>query len=314
VPDSPHFPAFEDFPAAADAVLALLRERTDLDLWMLTRVDGDDWTILRASRNGYDIESGQVLSWSDSFCSRMVEGAPMVAPRAHDVAAYASAPIAQALQIGAYVGVPVASPDGELFGTLCAIDPEAQPADLDEHRPVVELLARLLGTILHAEMAGAEADRRRELAEAESLTDGLTGLPNRRAWDRFVQQEEARCRRYGHPACVLIVDLDGLKETNDHAGHAAGDALLQTAAQVLRSACRMEDLAARLGGDEFGILAPESDEAAGQVLRRRLSRALAEAGVEASIGVAARRPDRDLAATTGEADAAMYLDKRARTG
>ncbi len=68
--------------------------------------------------------------------------------------------------------------------------------------------------------------RRNEHLELEALVDPLTSLLNRRAWDRLLAREEERCRRYGHTATVFVIDLDQLKEVNDAAGHAAGDALL----------------------------------------------------------------------------------------
>ena len=310
-------PAFASFHDAAQGVIAFLREYVGFDLWMVTRTEGDDWIILEATPNQYGVEAGQVLPWRDSFCSRMVEGAPRLAPRAAEVPAYQSAPIGRQLDIGSYVGVPLTDTNGELFGTLCAIDPSTQDEGVLERSATVGLLAQLLGTILHKELQASEEGRRLEIAQAEALTDGLTGLANRRAWDRFVDQEEARCRRFGHPAAVLIVDLDELKVVNDRQGHAAGDDLLRRAADTLRASCRASDLAARLGGDEFGIVATETDEAAGLVLAGRVQAELQACGVAASIGLAQRRPDFSLHAAADEADTAMYAaktDRRSRSG
>jgi diguanylate cyclase len=301
---------YEDFHSASQAVIAHLRERFDFDLWMVTRAQGEDWIILEATENRYGVEAGQVLRWGDSFCSRMVQGAPRVAPRASEVVAYREAPIGQQLAIGSYVGVPLTDGRGELFGTLCAIDPDTQSDELLKQQPTVQLLARLLGTILAQDLAAAERGRRLEIAEADALTDALTGLPNRRAWDRFLDQEEARCQRFGHPATVLVIDLDGLKRVNDGTGHAAGDELLRTMGTTLRAVCRSSDLAARLGGDEFGVIATESDADEGFVLRDRLMAALADAGVGASIGVAARRHDGTLHQAAQVADSEMYRVKR----
>jgi diguanylate cyclase len=308
VPDE--MPAYRDFHHASHAVIAFLREHVGFDLWMVTRTEGDDWIILEATPNGYGVEAGQVLPWRDSFCSRMVQGAPRVAPSAADVEEYRTAPIGQQRDIGSYVGVPLTDADGALFGTLCAIDPAAQSSELLQRGATVEVLGRLLGTVLHQELAASEERRRFEIAQADALTDALTGLPNRRAWDAFVSREEARCQRFGHPAAVLMIDLDGLKEINDSGGHIAGDELLQRAATTLREATRGADLAARLGGDEFGVLLTETDRKAGVVLQERVQQKLTAAGVAASIGLAARPPDRTLAEAIAEADEVMYAGKR----
>lgn len=95
------------------------------------------------------------------------------------------------------------------------------------------------------------AERMREENERQALHDGLTGLPNRRAYDR---ETEAR-RRAGHAAGAIVrVDLDHFKSVNDTLGHEAGDAVLQRVAGALRAALGPGDVAARIGGDEFSIL------------------------------------------------------------
>jgi diguanylate cyclase len=302
--------AFVDFSDASRAVLDYLRTSVGLDLWMVTRTEGADWIILEATENAYGIASGQVFPWQDSFCSRMVEGAPNVAPRARDVPQYRKAAIAEQLDIGSYVGVPLSDANGELFGTLCAIDPGAQTESLSDRAGAVPLLAKLLGTVLRHELAIDATQRSVEILETQALTDALTGLANRRAWDAFVEHEEARCRRFGHPAAVIMIDLDGLKIVNDRHGHAAGDELLVRAGALLAETVRATDLAARLGGDEFAVLATESDAAAGDVLVRRLRERLRNAGVAASVGLALRPADGTLADAVREADAAMYRVKR----
>lgn len=93
-----------------------------------------------------------------------------------------------------------------------------------------------------------------------SMTDTLTGLPNRRAFDERLTMEFARQQRTVRPLALLVLDVDYFKGYNDRYGHPAGDAALQAVARVLRQACaRASDLAARTGGEEFSILLPETD-------------------------------------------------------
>jgi diguanylate cyclase (GGDEF)-like protein len=293
--------------------MAFLRERLGFQLWMVTRTEGDDWIVLSADDRGYGVSAGQVFRWSDSFCSRMVRGlGPNIAPDAHQVAAYEASPIARQLEIGAYIGLPLRRPDGTLFGTLCAIDPEPQPRELVQEQALLELMARLLGSLLSAELAAAEAVRRAERAEVEATRDQLTGLYNRRGWCMLLNREEDRCRRYGHPACVVSIDLDELKYVNDTQGHAAGDALLARAGQALATLARSSDVVARLGGDEFSMLLVECDHFDAQAMLQRLQEHLAQADVKASVGMAMRKPGDDLNETFALADAEMYAVKRNR--
>ena len=304
---------FRDFEAAGRAVLAFLHRRLGFDLWMVTRTEGDDWIVLQTEDHGYNVEPGTAFRWADSFCSEMVKGnGPRIAPRSELVPAYAAAPIGRQVQINAYVGVPLVRADGSLFGTLCAIHPSSQPESIVEEQELVELLGAMLSTILQAELKATEDVRRSERLEAEALTDELTHLYNRRGWDRLLASEEDRCRRHGHPAAIVIVDLDEMKRVNDTEGHAAGDAYLVRAASVLRQVARATDVVARLGGDEFGVLSVECDRAGGEALLSRLRNALREAAIKASIGVATRNPEMGLQDALKNADRIMYEEKRSR--
>lgn len=309
VPDLPQ----HDFESAARAVLAFLHRRLGFGLWMVTRTEGDDWIVLQRQAQGYDVAPGTVFRWADSFCSRMVQGqGPRVAPDSAQVPVYAAAPIARQLPIGAYIGAPLYKEDGSLFGTLCAIDPQRQPEGIAQEQELVELLADLLSTILQAELKATAAVRRSERLQVEAHTDTMTGLYNRRGWERLRAREEDRCRRYGHPAYVIIVDLDELKHVNDTQGHAAGDELIVRAAEALCQAARESDVVARIGGDEFAILALECDRAGADTIVSRVRAALAQVRIRASIGMAARSQLGGLEAAEAIADRRMYEEKRSR--
>lgn len=302
-----------DFASASRAVIHTLRNHFGFDLWMVTRTEGNDWIVLAVEDSHYGTKEGAVFKWSDSFCSRMVEGlGPRMAPQSDQIAIYASAPIASALEIKAYVGVPITRADGSLFGTLCAIDPSPQADKIRDGQEIIELMAAMLSSLLNAELAAADATRRAERAEMEAAHDALTLLHNRRSWDQLLSLEEDRCRRYGHPACVIAIDLDNLKETNDHQGHEAGDRLLVTTSQIIRNIIRVHDIAARTGGDEFFILCIECKLADAQIVVERLRHMLHAVGVHASIGLASRNPELGLRSACAEADSKMYQEKRLR--
>lgn len=306
-------PPYADFEAASNEVLAYLHARLGFQLWMVTRTERNDWIVLTARDHGYNVSSGDVFQWTDSFCSRMVEGlGPQIAPVSDDVPAYVAAPIGRKVPIGAYVGVPLSRSGGGLFGTLCAIDPEPMPNEVKDELPLIEMMSRLLTTILENELRAQQEQRRAERAEAEAMSDALTGLFNRRGWDELLETEDSRCRRYGHPACVLSIDLDELKAVNDAHGHCRGDALLRRAAEAIMSVTRESDVAARLGGDEFAILAVECDVDDAEALVNRLESAMRDANVSASVGRSMRHSSGSLASTFEMADRKMYECKKRR--
>ena len=115
-----------------------------------------------------------------------------------------------------------------------------------------------------------------ELLEHRSVTDPLTGLFNRYHFDATMKREIARCRRYGVPLSLLLVDVDKLKGINDRWGHPAGDRALSRVAAAVQKSLRSTDIAARIGGDEFAIVLPDTDAVAGLIVATRIRRNLVE--------------------------------------
>ena len=302
--------AFADFGAAARAALAYLHERLGLELWIVYRLDGDRVAIDEVIHAGLDVAPGRLLSLARALHAADLtrfEGLAGDVPVRTDIAGLDGAPLA------AHLSVPIrahstGSPSGFVYGLASA------PVGDELHAQVelVELVATMLGGLLSTAQRAQEADERAEQAEEEARTDALTGVASRRSWTRIMEREEARSRRYGHPASIVSIDLDDLKQVNDTIGHAAGDELLCSAAQAITSATRQNDVVARLGGDEFGVLAFESDQAAVGALSDRIATALERRGIQASVGVATRSREGTLDDTWREADEAMYAEKRAR--
>lgn len=172
------------------------------------------------------------------------------------------------------------------------------------------------------------AERTQALVEANqrlvglSLTDGLTGLANRRHFDEVLAREGDRSRRDGRPMSLLMLDVDWFKYYNDQYGHPAGDVVLcQIARILLESVRRPGDLAARYGGEEFAVILPGLDVHDAEGMAERI-RARVEAlaithahglsgRVTISIGVAEMDLDDAHGAETlvGRADAALYRAK-----
>ena len=202
--------------------------------------------------------------------------------------------------------------EGDLFGTLCGYDPASQPESLRAQRPLLDLLSSLLSAVLEADIAATSVARELEQARSDAETDALTGLINRRGWDRHLEQEEHRYRRFGDPACVVVLDLDHLKIVNDTEGHDAGDRYLQRAAQVLAGTVRGSDILARIGGDEFGIVMSGAGVGQADELVERMRLALHEAGIAGSFGHAPYSVVSGFPGAWQAADEAMYEQKRKR--
>jgi diguanylate cyclase (GGDEF)-like protein len=138
-------------------------------------------------------------------------------------------------------------------------------------------------------------------------TDELTGLPNRRAWERMMDHVGAQEPQSPATWCVAVLDLDSFKQFNDAHGHQAGDRLLQSAAVAWRGQLRRDDILVRLGGDEFAVLMPEADAAGANAVLERLA---AASRASCSIGLAERLADESTSGVLRRADAALYSAKR----
>ncbi len=147
-----------------------------------------------------------------------------------------------------------------------------------------------------------------------SITDELTGLPNRRHLMRKLEEEIARAQRTGHPFALLMIDLDHFKKVNDRHGHPTGDRVLRECADCLRQNIRRTDIAGRYGGEEFCVLLPEtSGEGAhrsAEKLRRAVG-ALPDPAPTISVGVAVRQTHASAEAILRDADEALYEAKAA---
>jgi len=301
------------FEQAADTVLRYLREHSRLGLWSVSRFQDDDWILLRVDDRAYDVTDNTVLQWQDSFCSRMVRGeGPMFDHDCKLSGAYCDAPIGQQLEIGAYIGIPLQLPDGTIFGTLCGIDPAAQPPFDEAFKASVQLAAELLSLILAQEIRELRTSHQLKQAIAESHRDPLTGVANRRGWESRVDEEEQRLQPLAEPACVIVIDLDDLKKINDTLGHLAGDTHLHATATALQGCLRGSDFVARIGGDEFAVLTVSCNREQALQLLERIRNAFAQRRIGASLGMAMRRQNRPLHEAFQLADQRMYEDKRQR--
>lgn len=152
--------------------------------------------------------------------------------------------------------------------------------------------------------------------------DALTGLNNRRYFDRLLEDSISLTKRYGRPVSLLMIDIDHFKKVNDQYGHPVGDAVLVELGQRLTDQARINDRVCRYGGEEFSVLLPETDAKSALEIARRICRVMEnevwdvskniQIGITVSIGVASLPSDVNTSQKlVTAADKALYAAKQA---
>lgn len=185
-----------------------LSERRPMGVWMMSRVNGDDWTIFETQDRAYGIQAMTMHDWSDSFSYRMVLGlGPKVAPRCSEVPAYVNSVAYQKAKIGAYIATPLEYPDGRLWGVLTGVDPEPTTDDLHDILPEVELIARGLMHLYLADLQIAELEKKLERLESPWLIDSESGALTPEAWLSDCIEDEWLRTSFVEAAGVIVVEV-----------------------------------------------------------------------------------------------------------
>ena len=188
----------------------------------------------------------------------------------------------------------------------------------EDHRRLLERIGEQAGAVIHNSIVF-------EQTQEDSLTDPLTGLPNRRSMFVHLSRELARAERLKGEVALIVMDIDGFKQINDTYGHNVGDHALREMAVALQGALRPYDLCVRYAGDEFIVVLSDCSREAADLKRHELQEQIAEIQLEVRAGKRLR-----LAASAGasvfphdgatyeallaDADQRMYRDKAARRG
>lgn len=196
--------------------------------------------------------------------------------------------------------------------------------ELHRHREALEENTREIDKrLVELEELQQQLEEKNEQLLLLSITDGLTGLINRRYFDELYDDEWRRCQRQHEPLSLLLLDIDHFKTFNDTYGHGAGDDCLKCVAEVLTTAVQRDiDRVARIGGEEFAILLPGTDTAGAEHVAERVRVAIsaqelthrhsdAFVRITISIGVATIIPSQDCSPRhlMEEADSALYAAK-----
>jgi diguanylate cyclase len=164
----------------------------------------------------------------------------------------------------------------------------------------------------------AELKKNLENVRKEAMTDGLTGLANRKSFDRYLRNCIVEAEENKKPFTLLMMDIDFFKSFNDNYGHQIGDQVIRLVARTLTDGVKGRDVAARYGGEEFAVILPESGVQAGIVVGNAIRKAIESKEVvnrttnenlgkiTISVGVAEYKPGEDASAIIDRADAALY--------
>lgn len=221
-----------------------------------------------------------------------------------------------AIVVGPWAALGLALAAAGAYG-LAATATSGLPTSIQLITTAVNLTVLFLLTYIGSAV-GREQRRARQAALRLSALDSLTGLFNRTSFFSALEGEIARSERTGRGFCVLMLDVDLLKDVNDRYGHHAGDAVLRGVAEAVRTRVRKIDVASRYGGDEFAALLPETDPTGGWVVAEKIRLGVKDQPISGfdfrptvSIGVVSYPPDgRTADALMISADRAMYASKR----
>jgi diguanylate cyclase (GGDEF)-like protein/putative nucleotidyltransferase with HDIG domain len=223
-------------------------------------VNGDDFRFF----SSLEIPIGEGLSgWVAENRKPIVNGNPAVESGDH-------ANPSKFSTLRSALAVPLEGPNGVIgVMTLYRADRDAFSRD---HLRILQAISSKVSVAIENALIF------RQLADS-ATTDYLSGLPNARSLFLRLDEELSRCRRNGDRLCVVVCDLDGFKQVNDHLGHLEGNRVLKQVAETLRNQCREYDYVARMGGDEFVLLLPGNG---GDLMRQRIDE-LRQVSVETAI-------------------------------
>ena len=214
-----------------------------------------------------------------------------------------------------YAAAPLCSPAGDILGSLAVMDRRVRTLS-PEQCHALETLARQVMQLLEMRRTLIGLSAANAKLGQQNVTDALTGIPNRRAYDQKLSEEAARAKRTGAPLSLLLLDIDNFKQYNDSYGHPAGDTALQSVARVLLSSLRPYDFLARYGGEEFAIILPATDLADAFLVAERVRGLVAASEFPhrkftVSIGVSRLDTEAGPRALVQAADIGLYRAKAA---
>ncbi|HAG7957708.1 MULTISPECIES: sensor domain-containing diguanylate cyclase [Escherichia] len=280
-------------------LLEMLEMVTDMESTYLTKVDVEarlqHIMFARNSQKMY-IPENFTVSWDYSLCKRAIDENCFFSDEVPD--RWGDCIAARNLGITTFLSTPIHLPDGSFYGTLCAASSEKRQWS-ERAEQVLQLFAGLI---------------------AQSYTDSLTGLPNRRAIFENLTTLFSLARHLNHKIMIAFIDLDNFKLINDRFGHNSGDLFLIQVGERLNTLQQNGEVIGRLGGDEFLVVSLNNENADISSLRERIQQQirgeyhLGDVDLYypgASLGIVEVDPETtDADSALHAADIAMYQEKK----
>jgi diguanylate cyclase (GGDEF)-like protein len=319
--------------SAYDDITDLAALICDTSIALVTLIDDGQQRF--KSQHGVDAEQA---SQATHFCEQTIArpNELFVIPDARNDEHFADTPLTMdGAQIGFYAGAALVTAEGDTLGTLCVMDEVPRQLTEDQKNALWALSRQVVAQVELRNVVGElkdntaklrnyqgqleEYQRRLELTNARlktlSVTDDLTGLNNRFAFEEEFEGAVQRAWQSESPLSLLFLDADHFKSYNDDFGHPAGDDALRTIAGYLKGSMRNTDFVARIGGEEFVIILPGTSRESSWVMAERCRKALElaawhERPITVSIGIASLDGRNiDTGTLISEADQALYHSK-----
>lgn len=299
-----------DFGSVCDSVLSTLQTKYPLDFWTISRINGNDFIVLKYTKESPRLQPCITYNLHDTIFSRMPKTPGVkIVPDIHDFPEYCEAPMAINLNIQGGMSVPIYLGD-TLFGSLCGMQSRPLNDDLLTIGPEIETLVAKLSDALASDFAQLEAIRAAEQRAARTHLDPITQLLDWHGWDALLDAENMRCRTYGNKGFLISIDMADLKGINQRAGREAGDAVLSTSAKIIQSLLRPQDIVARVGSDQFGILCIEHPEYDATGFADLVYTTLQQAKIDCYVGHATSLPHKGLRDAWEVSEHMMYKTKK----
>ncbi|HQT47278.1 MAG TPA: sensor domain-containing diguanylate cyclase [Acidocella sp.] len=273
------------------------------------------WIKARFSSGAF-VEKAEEVPHSFVFCDALLRQPEQVilVPDMNRDPRFAEHPLVRGpSRLRFYAAVPLVAPTGAVLGSLSVFDKRSRTLN-GEQISALETLSRQILELLEMRRTVIGLSHANAKLGQQNVTDTLTGVPNRRAYDQKISEEYSRAIRNISPLSLLLIDIDLFKQFNDTFGHPAGDAALQSVARVLLASLRPYDFLARYGGEEFVIILPSTDLVDAAVVAERVRNLVAHSDFPhrkftISVGVAQLDPEAGIKALVQAADNGLYRAK-----
>ncbi|MCW8331586.1 sensor domain-containing diguanylate cyclase [Photobacterium sp. SDRW27] len=250
----------QGFDFQLQALLKMGLERFNLDIAILSQIDGECYSIVQCiCPDDVQIEAGDCFELGKTYCSVTSHaGGPIAIENVGQSDELGHHPAYRELQLESYIGIPVYC-RGKLFGTLNFSSAAPYPRQFkDIDIDSLQLMASWIEVELLRRQQEAELQSLNRKLQEQARTDSLTKLPNRRSLFKHLRKEVKRINQNASKSTLVVIDIDHFKKINDQYGHQHGDKTLVAIAGTLREALRSDDFVARYGGEEFVLWLPET--------------------------------------------------------